>query len=460
MTVIDKTYKIKVLKNVRELIANPMQSTEENLTSIPIVLSQLVTLQRSDMLDLEEHEIENILKVLIEEMDRRSLDKTKMPMTANQACKLLYPNLEEDLHELISESLDLSSNTDVKEEVKANLEIIKKKDQEDKKDEEMKTNIPQYIQDDISINVEALKNEVIKKLIKQRKWSEEFDNTESEFNKLIVERTKSLYKYQFWMKHYSSFLLDDDNEVHKRIARRQLPYSDVEIAAIVLQNMMYPKSSQKKTAIEKKEFVQINSKEAAEKFLANLIKTKIGNDINIEITKAKKKVHHERLQKLAQLFCTVEHKETGAAILYSLKKGRGDMNVFLQALIDNDSKSTLNKIKLLTKPKYDGMMLLSDKKVKKRKSRKRGRKHKPNKLSQKKVFRLWLHCCRKNKLVDEQKFFKYFQEFQEKREWWNQYFDENGEPIVKRDEAKRERNRGRKSQWRVRRAASRSKQRR
>jgi hypothetical protein len=177
----------------------------------------------------------------------------------------------------------------------------------------------------------------------------------------------------------------------------------------------------------------------------NVIKSVVENSVRASIKNLTKELLKEHQKVEADKFNETDDIDEAARILKGHKKGRGDVQVFLDNLNRKKSVKTLDKIKLICEGEYNKDMLYCDKNAKKANEIQKG-------LSQKKIFNLWRYCVRKQNLIKEDEFFGYFNEYQHKKVWWGNYFDADGETIIKQDEATRASRRGKKAKWRKRRA--------
>lgn len=325
----------------------------------------------------------------------------------------------------------------------------------------------------------------------------------------MKERSKTFFKYHFWIKYYSEYFLGADHKSHIKINKGKFPMSSTEMVAILLQNLQNPKSSHKKASIEKDMYIPIYDKEAAKKYLEKVMKSVIEKTVISKVKELQKKIRKEKLEKYSEIFCSTTDMKRAAATLNGLKVGAGDLNVFLESLMNSHSELTMEKIRLITLGTYDGVRLYDDRKKpsssKKSESKKKSKSKKAkivSVLSQKNVFKLWVNCCKRLKLVDESDFFEFFKQYQgdpaqtqpgaqlassgkssgeahkagslshsdiellskksgnkkgagimaptTHQDWWNHYFDENGDPIIRNSQMKREKRRGKKKMWRKR----------
>mmetsp|Transcript_19201 Transcript_19201/g.22194 ORF Transcript_19201/g.22194 Transcript_19201/m.22194 type:complete len:455 (+) Transcript_19201:1728-3092(+) len=391
MLKLDKTACETVNKLLANIVKDPVFSLQEHVPSVPLLLSQIYVLKRAEKLEIDNQELEWVMKTLVDECDRRSLSQLTVQRKDREVCKeFLYPHLEEDIQKVIKnkfgdyleESKDLhdSKKRDIKENSKEeNVDVKMKKEPSSmfclcegdicKKGTDFKAYCPklkQYIADEIQ---------------RLGKYNEEFENLDSKFSKMIDERTKNFFKYQFWFKHYINCFYGPDHVLFQKLSKKELPMSRKEAAAIVLQNLQYPKSSFKKTAIETKEFVTISDESSAEQYFLKIINTVLEKVSNACINTVRKSINNRDLEATAERFAKVEDISEAASIVTGCKKGKGDVSFFLKALYRSDSVNVMAKVKLLQRGDFENKSLFADKKVKK------------DRFSQKKVFALWNNCC-------------------------------------------------------------------
>jgi hypothetical protein len=397
-------------------------------------------------LTLEQETLEQAFKMIIDECDRRSMNQKESPKVNNsEICKkYLYPDLEQDVVEIFEKQLEIKTKKrEEKKQSKDDAELdfsicfcegetCEAADQKQSKKKEKRKvalcpNISSFITDEI---------------LKRKKWVERLKDPESDLIKYVNSRIEVFFKFQFWFKYYAYGILGKDSVVTKALNDKRLPFSDQELIAICLQNKQYPKSSYKKEAIEAGTYIAINGEESAEEYLKNIFSESISKIAKSAAQKVHKIAIKNNLKKLTVQFNATENIEEAAQMLHGTKKGRGDIKVFTESLQNDFSNLTLEKIKLIDGQTYSGEVLYSDKNA--------DNYSKQNGLSQKKIFNIWLHCVKKLKLVTEDEFFGHFSNYQEKKQWWNQYFSGEGEPVVKKDEATRIARRGKKAAWRKR----------
>lgn len=285
--------------------------------------------------------------------------------------------------------------------------------------------------------------------MKKEKWVKELDNKDSAVNIYTKSRLKTFFKYQFWLQNYAIEILGEESKTTQSLKKKHLPFSKLERTVMFIQNKQFPKNSFKKEAINDGEYVSINkSGSSAEDYIISIIKDCTSIISKKAATKVKNLILARKLRANAKKFNKTEDLEEAESLLKGVKKGRGDMSIFFKNLSSSGSAFTMDKIKLINSQQLrGGEVIYSDKNGKNYVENQNG-------LSQKKVFSLWVNVCKKMKSVSEEEFFEYFESYKSKREWWNNYFDGNGEQVVKNNEATRAKRRGKKAAWRKRRQIS------
>ena len=448
---IDKDGKEKLQALLKNITEDPIYTTQEHLPSIPLLLSQMYVLHKSN--SLVDVDVLKVLSKCVEEFDRRSLDQTLSQTNSSVICKkFLAPNLESEIEEIIK--IKFASQFEESKEEKSSK---KRDDKEENKKDDMELDAPKKSMfwlwegieckggNDIMSRCPNLVSSISDEILKEQKWLAELSNPDSELSKLLAERTNIFFKYQFWFKHYVREFFGEDNEFYENIKSKKLPLSRNAAAAIILQNLQNPKSSFKKTAIENKDFVEIYDDESASKYFKKVISSVLTKVCESSINKARKLYFTISLNTNAENFSKAEEIKEALAFIKKTKKGRGDVNKFIDHLHESYATNVMEKIKLINNAKIDGKTVFSDKRANKNTTIQKG-------LSQKKIFNLWLNCCIRNKSVDEAEFFGYFTAYAEKKDWWNKYFNEKGEPKMIKSEEVRAQRRGQKAKWRKRKA--------
>jgi len=182
---------------------------------------------------------------------------------------------------------------------------------------------------------------------------------------------------------------------------REAPYANIMeffggeqeiLFAVCLQNMMQPKNSDRTGAIKEGKYVEIVTIEDARAYIGNLIKTNLGNELRSAESSVLSAI--ASMQTMADLRKLVEAPDVFiAAVALSDKtfyEGKGDRTSFFKCIMDlNPSRipDLGRKLKLVTSRDFMGIQLYNDKMCQ------------PDRVNQKTIYNLWLHCCRNSNAV-------------------------------------------------------------
>ena len=160
----------------------------------------------------------------------------------------------------------------------------------------------------------------------------------------------------------------------------------------MLQNSLQPKNSQRTDAIKENKYIEIETLEQAQAFIANLITINLGNELKgAESTVLNALASMATLADLKKLVEAPDVFVTAVALSEkSFYEGRGDRTSFFKCIQDLNPARIPDlgrKLKLVTDKEFMGLKLYNDKLCE------------PERVNKKTIFNLWLHCCRKSSAV-------------------------------------------------------------
>ena len=157
--------------------------------------------------------------------------------------------------------------------------------------------------------------------------------------------------------------------------------------AVLLQNAMQTKNSDRTGAIKDGSYIEILTNEDAQRYIGSLIRTHLSNELN----SAQSAVVNafSSMQTMSDLKKLIEAPDVFiAAVALSEKsfyEGKGDRSAFFKVIMDlNPSRipDLGRKLKLVTSKEFMGLPLYNDKMCQ------------PDRINKQTIFKLWLHCCR------------------------------------------------------------------
>lgn len=193
----------------------------------------------------------------------------------------------------------------------------------------------------------------------------------------------------------------------------QIYENNQEIAlAVLMQNCIHPKNSQRVQAVKDGTYVEINSAETARNYIKGLLKTHLEHEllaaesqVNAQIAKLRQMHDVKVLLEAPDVF-------VAAAALSSQKfcHGKGDRTSFFEMVLETDPNTIPDlgrKLILIAQNEFMGLKLYNDKLASN------------VKVNRRTIYKLWLHCCRKNKAVGLRRMIK----FQPHAEEWLTNYD-------------------------------------
>ena len=167
---------------------------------------------------------------------------------------------------------------------------------------------------------------------------------------------------------------------------------DEVLFAVILQNMMHPRNSNRTDAIKAGKYVEIMNLEQARAYIDEMVRFNLTNELRAAETSTLNAFSN--LQKNADFKMIVEAPDVYiAAVALSNTEffnGRGDRSAFFDIILKLDPRQIPdlgNKLMLVKQDKFMGLDIYRDKKVD------------LERVAKKTLFQLWLHCCRKSNAV-------------------------------------------------------------
>ena len=169
--------------------------------------------------------------------------------------------------------------------------------------------------------------------------------------------------------------------------------SEEVLFAVMMQNMMHPKNSQRTDAIKSGKYQEFMVPAQAHEFIEEVARTNLTH----ELRQAQQTVlaSFSDLQKSAEFKMIVEAPDVYvAAVALSqtdFYNGRGDRTSFFKIILNLDPRQIPdlgNKLALVKSSQFMGLKLYNDKDL-----------ASASRVSQKTLFQLWLHCSRRAQVV-------------------------------------------------------------
>ena len=204
--------------------------------------------------------------------------------------------------------------------------------------------------------------------------------------------------------------------------------------AVMLQNAMHPKNSDRTGAIKDGSYVEIMNLEDARSYIAGLVKTYLGNELNT----AQSSVINAftSMQTMSDVRKLVEAPDIYfAAVAMSEKsfyEGKGDRSSFFKVVMELNPARIPDlgrKLKLVTSREFMGIPLYNDKICQ------------PDRVNKKTINQLWMHCCRSSNAVNIEQMIEFQPHAEETLRMYDRFVDNEGKTTLNPEEYKQFRER-------------------
>ena len=162
--------------------------------------------------------------------------------------------------------------------------------------------------------------------------------------------------------------------------------------AVLLQNKLQPKNSNRTDAIKSGKYIEIESLQQAQAFISNLVETNLTNELR-SVESAIMNVMNSR-QSYAGIGTIVNAPDVYIAAVAmsnsSFYEGKGDRSKFFELILEQNPAGIpdlARKLKLVTSKHFMELSLYNDEKCD------------PVRINKKIIYKLWMHCCRKSNAV-------------------------------------------------------------
>ena len=239
---------------------------------------------------------------------------------------------------------------------------------------------------------------------------------------------------QNFMKQRCSFI----KMLSEMEGRGENPYSDLleffggdeEILfAVLLQNSMHPKNSDRTSAVKDGSYIEIMTNEDAQRYLSGMVRTYLGNELNSAQSSVLNAL--SSMQTMADLRKLVEAPDVFiAAVALSEKsfyEGKGDRTSFFKVVMDLNPVRIPDlgrKLKLVTAKDFMGISLYNDKMCQ------------PDRVNKQTIFQLWMHCCRTSSAVTIEQMIEFQPHAEEPLRMYDRFVDSEGKTTLNPEEYK------------------------
>ena len=199
--------------------------------------------------------------------------------------------------------------------------------------------------------------------------------------------------------------------------------------AVLLQNAMHPKNSDRTGAVKDGSYIEILTSEDAHRYISGMVKTYLGNELNSAQSSVLNAL--ASMQTMADLKKLVEAPDVFiAAVALSEKsfyEGKGDRTSFFKVVMELNPTRIPDlgrKLKLVTSKDFMGIPLYNDKMCQ------------PDRVNRQTIFQLWMHCCRTSNAVSVEQMIEFQPHAEEQLRMYDKFVDSEGKTTLNPEEYK------------------------
>lgn len=197
-------------------------------------------------------------------------------------------------------------------------------------------------------------------------------------------------------------------------------------SAIILQNLLHPKNSNRRDAIDTHSYIAIANHEQAVEFLSRTLLTNLKNDLSGKETQIRTTLLSAQSMQSAEVFLNAPDIYFAASILLNDKLliGSGDRTRIIHTIRKAGSKCLVikDKLILLQKVKFLGFKMFHDD----------FKKWQPEDLaiSRHEKYLMWLTLVRQKQALTNEDYIEAFPDMREQAEVWIDCIDDQGVPSI------------------------------
>ena len=217
---------------------------------------------------------------------------------------------------------------------------------------------------------------------------------------------------------------------------REAAYSDIleffggepEILfAVMLQNSLQPKNSNRTDAIKAGKYVEIESLEQARAFIGSLVEANLTNELrSVESTIMNQMNSRQAYAEIGTIvFAPDVYIAAVAMSNSSFFEGHGDRNKFIELILESNPATIpdlARKLKMVTQKQFMGLTLYSD------------RTANPERAKRNQIYRLWMHCCRKSNTLTLEEMISFQPHAEAALRFYDRFVDENSKLTLNAEE--------------------------
>ena len=373
-------------EKLRNFEAAPINRTKDWIPNFRVFLAQALCAIEAGVIKKDEFDWMKIIRFIIEEGSRRLISKTAEVPSKRAQWDYFNGN---KTSKIIEKAMSLKNlNADHKMSLNDILNKLSGGNSDDNPEEAKK--------------LEAL----IEEEVESQPWYDRIIDPESQASIGINSFYSSINKSNHWIKVFIIALKSDTVPLPESMKDLEWFKDEIIPFAMLYQNMLHPTARNRREAIESKRYVEIYTKEDAEKYLKEAYRGLICLEISGEESKILMKENEMMYTNISERSLFVKDIPEFAEMVTGLMVGDGGVANLIKKMERNTSLNAFEKLKVIINMEHDGSTIFSDK-----------YKAHPGKLKLKSKHKYWLYIryCYNSSSITKEQFKELFPEIPEEK---------------------------------------------
>ena len=350
------------VEDFRKFVAEPASRTQDQVASLRVLLARCLTLNRFGALQLSEADRSALFRLAAEEELRRMIKKDQAVPPRRQLLTMLDPEwaalVDAEVNKEFAQKGSASLSED--EKISRRMQILAGAEAEKEKEKEKEAAAAAEDAKGDEPGQPAKKagasEAVVAARVAQQPWRRELLREKSDLYALTSGGLKTLSKRLGWMRGIQKMLGDETGAGELK----GTPEERHVLTAVLLQNCLHPKNSQRRDAVERKEYREISSATEADQFFAWLLAKSFREEIQERKNELLASLASNQLEAASVKFAATQDTFLAAGVLQGKTWG-GNLTPFYSKLQQQACPHAFAKIQMLVNGHFRGVTLIADK---------------------------------------------------------------------------------------------------
>ena len=384
-----EVFRNKIVDKLDNFEVSSINRTKDWIPNFKVFIAQILWMIEIGWIDKEKYNWPKIIRFLVEEGSRRL--NSKDTETHSNLSQWDYFNGKVTT-KIIEKAMKIIKHPN--DRILTAKEILSKLNDEEGNNLEESKEIDGLIEDEVE----------------SQPWYDRLKDDKSPAVLAIHNFNNSINKSLYWIKVFLISIDSSSVPVPENMKELEWFEEDIVVYAMLFQNMLHPSSKNRRESIELGHYVEIVTKEDAEKYLKNRYRYMLKTLISSENSKRIMSQDVKYYKNVSDQTLFIKDLSVFSNLINGLMVGNGGVSSLIKAMQNNSSLNAYEKLKVIVNMSFEGQTIFSDK-----------YKIHPGKLKLKSKHKYWLYIryCYNSNLISDSQFLDIFPEISEdKRIKW------------------------------------------